>query len=311
MQRLRTRQALLPVAAAILTLGLKLAAYAVTGSIGLLSDAMESLVNLATAGLAFFALWYAARPVDRTHAYGHEKIEFFASGIEGLLITGAALGIAWTAVEHLRTPAPLQQLDLGLGLALAAAGLNLTIAQMLLAIARRTNSIVLEAEGRHLLTDVWTSAAVLFSLGVVRLTNLVWLDPAIGLVLAALILRTGVGLLRRSFDGLMDRTLPDEEMATLRTALARLLPSETTYHGLRTRRAGRRRFIDLHLLVPGRWTVAKAHVLAQEVEHAIAAALPGAQATVHIEPVEEPAAWEDTPLLEKGLPRPPGAPPVG
>lgn len=310
MQRLPARQALLPIAAAVATLGLKFTAYAVTGSIGLLSDAMESLVNLATAGLALFALWYAARPVDRTHAYGHEKIEFFASGVEGLLIAVAALGIGWVAVDHLPAPAPLQRLDLGLALALAAAGLNFAVARTLLAIGRRTHSIVMEAEGRHLLTDVWTSAAVLVSLGVVRVTNVAWLDPAIGLVLAALILRTGLGLLRRSFDGLMDRTLPDEEVAGLRAVLARLLPPETTYHGLRTRRAGRRRFVDFHLLVPGRWSVAKAHLLAQEIEQAIAAALVGAQVTVHIEPVEEPAAWTDTPLLDTGLPRPPGAPPT-
>jgi cation diffusion facilitator family transporter len=311
MQRLSTHQISLPVVAALATIGLKVAAYLVTGSVGLLSDAMESLINLATAGLVVLALWYAARPADSTHAYGHEKIEFFVSGIQGTLITAAGLGIAWLAIEHLRQPAPLQQLNLGLALGLTAAALNLIVARMLLALGRHSHSIALEAEGHHLLADVWTSGAVVAGLAIVGATGLWWLDPVLALGVAALILRTGLGLLRRSFDGLMDRVLPHHELDTLREVLGRLLPPETTYHGLRTRHAGRRRFADFHLLVPGHWSVAKAHTLAQQLEHAIAEALPGTQTTVHIEPVEELASWEDTPLLETGRPRPPGAPPHG
>lgn len=308
MERLAAQQLLLPVVAALATVGLKLVAYAVTGSVGLLSDALESLINLATAGLVVFALWYAARPVDRTHPYGHEKIEFFASGVQGALITAAGLGIAALAVDHVREPPPLRRLDLGLTLAIVAAALNLVAAYVLLTMGRRSRSITLEAEGRHLLADVATTAAVVAGLGIVWLTGLRWLDSAIALGIAALILRSGLRLLRQSFDGLMDHVLPHEELNRLRAVLKELLPPEATYHGLRTRRAGRRRFADFHLLVPGRWSVAKAHALAQQLEHAIADALPGTQTTVHIEPVEEPASWEDTPLLEPGLPRPPGAP---
>lgn len=298
-------------AAAVATISLKLAAYLLTGSVGLLSDALESLINLATAGLVVLALWYAARPVDESHTYGHEKFEFFASGIQGALITAAGLGVAAVAVEHLRAPPLLRQLELGLLLGFIATVLNLAVARVLLGVAQRSDSIVLEAEGRHLMADVWTSVGVLAGLSIVRFTGVVWLDPLVGLTVAAFILRTGLSLLKRSYDGLMDRTLPADEVIVLRDVLTRLLPREATYHGLRTRRAGRRRFIEFHLLVPGRWSVARAHVLTQDVEHAISDELHGAQATVHIEPVEEPSSWADTPLLEHHLPRPPGAPPAG
>lgn len=310
-RRLRPWMLLLPTAAAVFTLALKFAAFWVTGSIGLLSDAAESVVNVVAAGAGFGALWYAARPVDQSHTYGHEKIEFFSSGVEGTFIVGAALAVGWAALERLWQPPSLHQLDLGLALALAAALINLGVGRILLRQARQTHSVLMEAQGRHLLTDVWTTVGVLAGLVVVRVTAMVWLDPAMGLVVALFILRTGVDLLWRSFDGLMDRALPDSELHALREVLAARLPRGTTFHGLRSRRAGTQRFVDFHLLVPGKWHVARAHALVQELEHAIAERLRNAQTTVHVEPVEEPAAWSDTPLVESGLPRPPGAPPNG
>jgi cation diffusion facilitator family transporter len=287
----------LSIAAAVLTLAMKMTAYWLTDSVSLLSDAAESLVNLAAALIAFFCLWFAARPVDASHTYGHEKIEYFSSGLEGMLILVAAGGIAWYAIKRLLAPQPLGFLEWGSLIALAAAVINFGVAMVLLRAGKAAESIVLEADGKHLLTDVWTSVAVLGGLGLVYLTDLQILDPIMALLVAANICWTAVGLIGRSFNGLMDHALPAAEQAALRSAITGCLEPGTTFHALRTRRAGAHRFADFHLLVPGHFTVQQAHDLTGRIEHAVLAALPGIEVTVHIEPIEERASWEDSALL--------------
>jgi cation diffusion facilitator family transporter len=287
----------LSILAALATLGLKSTAYWLTDSVGLLSDAVESLVNLTAAVTALVCLWYAALPVDPSHTYGHEKIEYFSSGLEGILILLAAGSIAWYAVVRLLSLQPLEALGIGTTVALAAALINFAVAQVLLRVGRARGSIILEADGQHLMTDVWTSFAVVAGLFLVWLTGWLILDPIVALLVAANIVRTGFGLLRRSFDGLMDHSLPTGEQAAVRAAVEAQLEPGLHYHALRTRRAGARRFADFHLLVPGKWSVKHAHDLVGKVEEAIEAALPGIEVTVHIEPIEEPAAWQDSALL--------------
>jgi cation diffusion facilitator family transporter len=289
----------LSVGAALVTLGMKGIAYGLTGSVGLLSDAVESLVNLAAALTALFCLWFAARPVDTSHTYGHEKIEYFSSGLEGVLILFAAGSIGWYAVVRILEPEPLALDDLGISTALfLGAGLiNLGVARVLLRVGKKSQSIVLEADGKHLMTDVWTSIGVIAGLWLVRLTGREFLDPLIALLVAAGILWTALDLLRRSFNGLMDHALPESEQATVRVAIEKTLPLGVTYHALRTRQAGARRFVDFHLLVPGAWSVQKGHDLTGRVEAAIEGEFPAIEVTVHIEPIEEPAAWRDSELL--------------
>jgi cation diffusion facilitator family transporter len=297
---------ILSIAAALVTLVMKGTAYWLTDSVSLLSDAAESLVNLAAALIALFCLWYSSQPVDVTHTYGHEKIEYFSSGLEGTLILVAAGATAWYAIRRMLAPETLQDLGLGILLALAASLVNLTVAQILLRVGRKTDSIVMEADGQHLMTDVWTSAAVVVGLGLVSLTGWQIVDSLMALVVAANIVWTGIGLLRRSFDGLMDHALPAAEQAAVRAAITAKLEPGTTFHALRTRQAGAHRFADFHLLVPGRLSVQRAHDLTGKIEQAIHAALPGIEVTVHIEPIEEKAAWEDSALLgvEEGTRKP-------
>lgn len=288
---------LLSILAALLTLGLKFTAYSLTGSVGLLSDAAESLVNLLAAVTAFLSLLYAARPVDESHTYGHEKIEFFSSGMEGTLILVAAVGIAWYAVQRLFAPAPLESVDVGLLISLAASGINLGVGQLLLRVGRKHHSIILEADGKHLMTDVWTSVAVLIGVLLAWLTGITALDPLCALLMAGHIAWTGVDLVWRSFDGLMDHALPPGELAQLRRAIEAQLRPGMTFHALRTRRAGARRFIDFHLLVPGDLSVQQAHDVAERMEEAVRQEFAEAEVVVHIEPIEEQAAWEDSALL--------------
>jgi cation diffusion facilitator family transporter len=288
---------LLSILAAVATIVLKSAASFLTGSVGLLSDAVESLVNLVAAVTAYLSLHYAARPVDESHTYGHEKIEFFSSGLEGVLILVAAVAIAWYAVRRLLVPEPLQPLGPGLVIALVATVINAVVGIAVLRAGRKHGSIVLEADGKHLLTDVWTSAAVLAGLGLVWLTNVHVLDPLIALGVAVNILWTGFDLIRRSFDGLMDHALPAEEQAAVRSAIEERLRPNMDYHALRTRQAGRRRFVDFHLLVPGNLTVQQAHTLTGEIEEAVRAVLPELEVSVHIEPIEDTSAWRDSALL--------------
>lgn len=285
----------LSILAALTTMGLKLAAWLMTGSVSLLSDALESVVNLAAAVVAFLAVRYAGRPADREHAYGHEKIQYFSSGLEGGLVLLAGASIIWVAGERLVNPQERLTLDLGLLLAGVAAAINAAVAVTLIRVGRARHAIAVEADGQHLMTDVWTSVGVLVGLGLVWLTGWVWLDPLLALAVAVVILWTGFDLMRRSFDGLMDRSLPDEELAVLRGVVTEFLGPDMTFHALRTRRSGPRRFADFHLLVPGAMTVQEAHDLANRIEAALAAALPELSATIHIEPIEDRTSHDDLP----------------
>jgi len=308
------RFAVLAIAAAVLTMALKFLGYWLTGSVGLLSDAVESSANLVTAIVALFAVWYAARPADRTHNYGHEKVEFFAAGIEGALVLVAAGTVAWVSIARLLQPHELEGLGAGLAVSIVASLVNLAVGRHLVAVGRRSRSIALEADGKHLLTDVVTSAGVVVGLGLVVLAGRDWLDPALGLLVAGNIVWTGISLLRIAVHGLMDRALPLAEEMQVREAIARELGPGQTYHALRTRESGSRRFVDFHLLLPGTTSVRASHDAAQRIELAVERALPRLEVTIHVEPVEDPRAWGDSVIAdleaEEQLvpPPPPGAP---
>jgi len=280
------RWALLSILAAVTTIGLKLLAYQLTGSVAMLSDALESLVNLAAALVLLFALWFGSMPPDDTHSYGHEKVEFFASGFEGALILFAAGGILATAIPRLIAPSAIEQVGPGVALSLAATGVNFVTARLLLQQAKLTRSLALETDGRHLLSDVYTTVGVILGVVLVWVTGIQVLDPLIALLVGLLILRTGADLLRRSVHGLMDRSLGEDELETIRAAIGAELRDGMTFHQLRTRRVGPRRLADVHLLVPGELSVREGHDLATTVEDAVAAALPDSEVTVHVEPVE-------------------------
>jgi cation diffusion facilitator family transporter len=299
------RFAAVAVAAAILVIGLKLVAWWLTGSVGLLSDAVESLANLAGAVVAYLMLVVADRPPDDEHAYGHSKAEYFASGFEGGLILFASLGIGWVAVSRLFTPQPLEAVGLGLAVAAVATVVNLWVARTLLEAGRAHGSITLESSGQHLMTDVWTSMGVIIAVGAVGLTGWRWLDPLIALAVALHILITGWRLVRRSALGLLDTALSEPELEQIRVVLAGYEARGITFHALRTRRAGRRAFVSMHVLVPGDWTVQRGHDLAEEVETAVRAAIPGSTAFTHLEPVEDPASLRDQRIQPPGAgPRP-------
>jgi cation diffusion facilitator family transporter len=288
---------LLAIAAAVVTLLLKLTACLLTNSVGLVSEAAESVVNLLAAVTAFFSLRLAARPADRNHTYGHEKIEFFSSGVEGLLIFAAGVGIVGYAMTRLLEPEMPTALGPGLLITSAAALINGLVGMILVRAGRRHESIVLEADGKHLVTDLFTSLGVLIGLGLVWLTEWRWLDAVTAVLVACNILWTALDLLRRSFNGLMDHALPIKEQKQVRTTSETHLGPEMTYHALRTRQAGSRRFVDFHLLVPGSYTVDHAHRLGDQIEDALRATLPGLEVTVHIEPIEYPGAWVDSELV--------------
>jgi cation diffusion facilitator family transporter len=256
-----TRFAWLSIAAALATMGLKTAAWRLTGSVGLLSDAAESVVNLAAAAMTLAMLRVAARPADEEHAYGHTKAEYFASGVEGTLILVAAGAIAWTAVDRLRAPRPIEQAGLGLVISTVASLVNLAVARVLFRAGRRHHSIALEADAHHLMTDVWTSAGVLVGIGLVALTGWHRLDPLVALGVAANIVWSGVQLVRRSAAGLLDSALPASDQEALRRVLARYASPGLQFHAIRTRQAAARRFVSMHVLVPGEWTVRRGHDL--------------------------------------------------
>jgi cation diffusion facilitator family transporter len=285
--------ALLSIATSIATLVLKFGAFAMTGSIGLLSDALEALVNLAAGLVALAVLTIAERPADDDHAYGHEKAEYFSSGVEGVLILVAALGIVWAAIGRLLHPVPLHDLVPGLVVAAAAGLMNLVAARLMLRVAAEHDSITIEADARHLLTDVWTSAGVILGLLVV-LAKPGWtvVDPLIAIAVGGNICWTGVSLLRRSVDGLMDRSLPAGEIEVAQMIIIAALPAGTRYAELRTRKAGSRRFLEFKLRVPGAESVAEAHALCDRLEALIGRRLGNALVTIHVEPVETPGAAE-------------------
>jgi cation diffusion facilitator family transporter len=295
-QRRLFRLLWLSIAAAVATITLKLSAWALTGSVGLLSDAAESVVNLVAAVVAMAALRWAVKPADEDHAYGHAKAEYFSAGVEGSLILIAAVGIAVTAVIRLIDPQPLQSVGVGLLVSAAATVINLAVGLTLLRAGRRARSIVLEADGKHLITDVWTSIGVIIGVAGVALTGWDRLDPIVALAVAANILVAGGGLLRRSAGGLMDRALEEPDLATIQEALVEFERDGVRFHALRTRQAGSRRFVSLHVLVPGAWTVQRGHDLAERVEASLCKSLPGASVFTHLEPAEDPRSFADTTL---------------
>ncbi|MDX2139986.1 MAG: cation diffusion facilitator family transporter [Chloroflexota bacterium] len=288
-----TRYAWLSIGAALATISLKALAYFITGSVSLLSDALESLVNLVAAVFALWALHVAAQPPDDEHEFGHDKVEFFSSGIEGVLILFAAGSIALTSVQRLLSPQPLESINLGLILSLSASVINGVVAWVLLNAGRRHDSITLEADGRHLLTDVWTSVGVVIGIAAVSLTEAYWLDPVVALLVAVNIVVTGVRLVRRSADGLMDRAVSGADRAAIEAVLEGYKTDGMQYHALRTRCSGARRFISIHILVPGGWTVQRGHNLLERIEQDIRAVIPNAVIGTHLEPLGDPAAMAD------------------
>jgi cation diffusion facilitator family transporter len=297
-----TRFAWLSIAAAVATIAIKAGAWWLTGSVGLLSDALESIVNLVAAAMTLWMLALSARPPTEEHAYGYSKAEYFASGLEGALIFAAALAIAWTAIDRLLHPQPLERVGLGLGLSLVASVINFVVARVLLKAASRYRSIALEADAHHLMTDVWTSIGVVVAVGTVALTQWNWLDPVIALAVAANIIFTGFSLVRRSALGLLDRSLPGEQRAAIESVLQRHREDGIDFHALRTRAAAGRSFVSVHLLVPGAWTVQHAHDVAEQIEREITNAVPGASAFTHTEPREDPSSYEDIALDRAQVP---------
>ncbi len=279
-----------------MTIALKAGAYVVTGSVGLLSDALESLVNLAAAVIALIALTIAAQPPDEDHTYGHEKAEYFSSGVEGALILIAAVSIAFTAIQRILHPQPIEQPGLGLTIAVIASLVNLGVAQILLRAGRRYESITLEADAHHLMTDVYTSAGVIVGVALVSLTGWYLLDPLIALAVAGHIVWSGVRLVRRSVSGLMDTALPAAEREVLDATLAPFRAKGIVFHALRTRQSGARRFVSFHVLVPGTWSVRRGHTLLERVERDVRQALPNTTVFTHLEPIEDPASFQDTTL---------------
>ena len=283
----------LSLATSIVTIALKFAAYWLTGSVGLLSDAVEAIVNIVAALVALMILAYAEEKPDAEHNFGHEKAQYFSSGIEGALIFVAAGAIVWTAIPRLVNPQPIEQVGVGLALSVAAAFANAGCAWMMLGAARAHRSITLEADAKHLLTDVWTTVGVLVGVVLVSLTGWLRLDPIIAIAVAIQILWTGWRLMGRSFQGLMDRAIPDEDRGQIVEVLETLRHEGGDYHALRTRVAGAKSFVDVHILVPGRMSVQAGHDLVERLENEIQRRLPHVEVLTHLEPLEDPKSWDD------------------
>jgi cation diffusion facilitator family transporter len=291
-----TRYAWLSIAAAIATILLKGTAWWLTGSVGLLSDAIESFVNLAAAMMALWILTVAATPADDRHAHGHSKAEYFSSAFEGLMIVFAALSIIWAAVDRLLNLQPLESVGIGLAVSVVASIVNLLVARILLKVGRDNHSIVLEADAHHLMTDVWTSAGVVVGVALVWVTGWLWLDPVIAIAVALNIVWTGWQLMHRSAEGLMDVSLPEEKVAEIEAVLKPYREQGLDFHALRTRQAGSRAFVSVHVLVPGQWTVKEAHDWAERIERDIRKVMPRVNAMTHLEPLEDPASMLDQDL---------------
>lgn len=293
------RYAWLSIATALATILLKGVAWWLTGSVGLLSDALESFVNLAGALMALAMLSLAATPADDNHAHGHGKAEYFSSAFEGLLILIAAVSIGYAAVGRLLHPQGLEDVGLGLAVSVVASVINLATARILLGVGRQHNSITLEADAHHLMTDVWTSAGVIIGVALVWATGWLWLDPAIALVVAANIVWTGWQLLRRSAAGLMDVSVPEETRQSIETVLDRYRGEGLEFHALRTRQAGARAFATIHIMVPGQWTVQKGHDYSERIEADLRVVVPHVHVTTHLEPKEDPVSLADEGLDRK------------
>ena len=287
-----TRYAWLSIAAAISTILLKGVAWRLTGSVGLLSDAIESFVNLAGALMALWMLTLAAQPADAAHPHGHGKAEYFSSAFEGFLILLAALSIGYAAVTRLLDPQPLEAVGVGLVVSVVASIINFATSVVLMRVGKKHNSITLEADAHHLMTDVWTSVGVISGVGLVAWSGWLWLDPIIALLVAANIIWTGFQLMRRSADGLMDRALPTEALEKIERLLADYRRQGLEFHALRTRQAGSRAFVTLHVLVPGHWTVQDGHDWAGRIEADIRKTLDHADVTTHLEPIGDPIEAE-------------------
>ena len=283
----------LAIGAAVLTIGLKLGAYLLTGSIGLFSDAAESVVNLVTALVAFWALTQAARPPDEEHAFGHFKAEYFSSGLESALILVAAAGIAAAAWGRLTNPQPLENVPIGLAASAVATAINGLVAVILLRAGHRLRSITLRADAHHLLTDVWTSVGIFIGVLLVTWTGWLVLDPLIALVVAANITWTGLRLLNDTAHGLLDTALPLRDQEEIATVLDRYRERGIDFHAVRSRVAGQHRFVSMHVLVPGSWSVQRGHALCEELEQDLIKLLPSSTIFTHLEPLEDPISWED------------------
>lgn len=295
-QRRLVRMVNLSIAAACATIVLKLAAWLLTGSVGLLSDAAESVVNLVAALVAFVVVRWAAQPPDEEHAYGHEKADYLSAGVEGGLILIAAVTITASAVDRLIDPQAIESVGLGLAVSLAATAINFSIARLLIVAGREENSATVLADGKHLMTDVWTSIGVVVAVGAVAVTGWERLDPVIALVVAANIVVTGVHLVRNSLGGLMDRALAPEELESIEAVLRHHRSGQVDFHALRTRRAGQRAFVSVHVLVPGAWSVQQGHDLIERIEGELRGALKMTTVFTHLEPIEDPASFRDTQL---------------
>jgi cation diffusion facilitator family transporter len=291
------RYAWLSIAAALATVAIKWVAYELTDSVGLLSDALESFVNLGAAFLALWMLKLAASPPDATHPYGLSKAEYFAAGSEGLLIVAAAAGIVVAAWPRLFEPQPLETPGLGLALSVLASLVNLAVAIVLIRVGRRGGSITLEADGKHLLTDVWTSAGVVVGVGLVWATGWLILDPLVAIAVAANIVWTGAQLVRRSVLGLLDAAIPRDDLKEIHRLFSEYSQRYgVSFHALLTRRAGARHFVSFHLLVPDQWTVLQGHRLSEEIEERIREMVPNASVLTHLEPISDPASYDDQTL---------------
>jgi cation diffusion facilitator family transporter len=299
-----TRYAWLSIAAAISTILLKGVAWRLTGSVGLLSDAIESFVNLAGAVMALWMLTLAAQPADDDHAHGHGKAEYFSSAFEGFLILLAAGSIGFTAIDRFLHPQPLDAVGIGLLVSVTASVINFATARVLMRVGRIQNSITLEADAHHLMTDVWTSVGVIGGVGLVWWSGWLWLDPAIALLVAANIVWTGWQLMHRSAAGLMDVSLPAEELEQIDTVLSGYRAQGLDFHALRTRQAGSRTFVSLHVLVPGHWTVQQGHDWSERIESDIRQAVPHTHVTTHLEPLEDPVSMIDQDLDRPDRPMP-------
>jgi len=293
-----SKYAWISVFAAIFTIALKTSVYFYTNSVSFLSDALESFINLAVAILAVWIIKVSERPPDDDHEFGHDKAEYFSSGIEGTLILLAAIGIVVAAVPRLFAPQPINNIGIGLALSAAAAAINLFVGLLLIRVGKQEDSIVLEADGHHLMTDVWTSVGIFVAIAIVGFTGWIILDPIIALVVALSIAWTGYKLIRRSVLGLMD-TVIDEESAEKAAEILDDYKQKLgiDYHAFRTRKSGARKFIYFHLLVPDDWTVKKGHDLAEEIELKILAKIPHSAVFVHLEPLEDPLSQKDINLF--------------
>ncbi len=298
------RYAVISILAALVTIGLKGGAYLITGSVGLLSDALESLVNLPAAIVAFIALSAAARPEDEDHRYGHSKAEYFSSGFEGALILVAAASIIYASVRRLLAPRPIEQVALGAGISVIASLINLLVARILFRAGRRHQSITLEADAHHLMSDVWTSAGVIVGVSAAAMTGWQRLDPIIAIVVALNIVRTGVSILRRSLMGLLDTAIPDDLQRKITEIMAHHARAGVRFHALRTRQAGAWRFVDFHVLVPGDWSVQRGHDLLEAIEEEVRVAVPNSSVFTHLEPIEDPASFADVRLERDDAPPP-------